>query len=181
MTVSISNLDELRSFPELYWDIASTRRWHDLCCGLRGYVPPRRLFSVPDIHKWEVVSAFQKAIRRGDGDTALKTVSAMSGMSEQYRYFWRRFCVVACEDIGPADETLALFVVVCSIVFRPSRVAEQLYGVLCFLAEQMCGIASRAAFIAAFQLWRLWQGAYRLHMSRPMRPSLMRWRRAWLK
>jgi hypothetical protein len=144
MTVSTSNLDELRRFPELYWDIASTRRWHDLCCGLRGYVPPRRLFSVLHIHKWEVVSAFQKAVRRGDGNTALKTVSAMSGMSEQYRYFWRRFCVVACEDIGPADETLALFVVACSILFAPSRAAEQLYGVLCFLAEQMCGIASRS-------------------------------------
>jgi hypothetical protein len=144
MTISTSNPDELGGFPERHWEIASTRRWDDLCCGLRDYVPPRRLFSLPHIHKWEVVSAFQKAVRRGDGNTALKTVSAMSGMSEQYRYFWRRFCVVACEDIGPADETLALFVVACSIVFPPSRAAEQLYGILCFLAEQMCGIASRS-------------------------------------
>lgn len=144
MTISTYNPDELGGFPERRWEIAPTRRWHDLCCGFRDYVPPRRLFSVPHIRKWEVVSAFQKAVRRGDGSTALKTVSAMSGMPEQYRYFWRRFCVVACEDIGPADETLALFVVACSIVFPPSSAAEQQYGILCFLAEQMSGVATRS-------------------------------------
>src|ERR1039458_6755628 len=69
MTIPASNPDELGSFPERHWEVAPTRRWHDLCCGLRDYVPPRRLFSVPHIRKWEVVSAFQKAVRRGDGQT----------------------------------------------------------------------------------------------------------------
>jgi hypothetical protein len=144
MTVSAYTWGDLECFPKRYWDIAPTERWHDLCCGLRDYVPSRRHFDVPPIRKWEVVSAFQKAVRRGDGSTALKAVSAMSGMPGQYRYFWRRFCVVACEDIGPADETLALFVAACSMLFPPSKAAEQLYGIFCFLTEQMCGVTSRS-------------------------------------
>lgn len=152
MTVSTSNLDDLGIVPERYWEIAPTRRWRDLCCALRDYVTPRHSFSVPHIRKWEVVSAFQKAVRRGDGNTALNAVSAMKDMPEQYRYFWRRFCVVACEDIGPADESLALFVVACSIVFSHSRAPEQLYGILCFLAEQMCAIASRSRIYCSLSL-----------------------------
>jgi replication-associated recombination protein RarA len=53
-----------------------------------------------------LVSAFQKAIRRGDKVMALPLVSAMHSLPEEYGYFWKRLWVIACEDVGLADDTL---------------------------------------------------------------------------
>jgi replication-associated recombination protein RarA len=47
----------------------------------------------------------------------------MDSMPEEYAYFWRRLCVIACEDVGPADDVLASFVVACATVFPPKRTA----------------------------------------------------------
>ena len=43
----------------------------------------------------------------GEGDT-LHLLSAIEGMPEEYAYFWRRLCVIACEDVGPAMTHLLL-------------------------------------------------------------------------
>jgi MgsA AAA+ ATPase C terminal len=100
--------------------------------------------------KWELVSAFQKSIRRGDKKVALRLVSAMDSMPEEFAYFWRRLCVIACEDIGPADDTLAAFVVACSTVYPPKKTGKKNYDLFCFLAEQMCDLSTRSRIYCSY-------------------------------
>jgi len=52
--------------------------------------------------KSEVVSALQKAIRRGNEEQALYWASELMESNEQYR-MWRRLIVIAAEDVGLAD------------------------------------------------------------------------------
>ena len=73
---------------------------------------------------------------------ALHLLSAV--MPEEYAYFWRRLCVIACEDVGPADDTLAAFVVACSTVFLPKKTGSENYRIFCFLAQQMCDLVIRS-------------------------------------
>lgn len=94
-----------------------------LCAGLRDYEAPRRSLVISKERKWELVSALQKSIRRGNKQVALCLVSAMDGMPDEYAYFWRRLCVIACEDVGLADDVLASFVVVCATIFAPKKCA----------------------------------------------------------
>src|SRR5438094_3879785 len=100
--------------------------------------------------KWELVSAFQKSIRRGDKETALRLVSAMDSMPEEYAYLWRRLCVIACEDVGPADDVLASFVVACSTVFPPKKTAGENYRIISYLAEQMCDLPRRSRIYCSY-------------------------------
>jgi hypothetical protein len=86
-----------------------SERWVSLCDGLREYQAPHRGLAIAKERKWELVSAFQKSIRRGDKQIALRLVSAMDRMPTEWAYFWRRLCVIACEDIGPGDDTLTAF------------------------------------------------------------------------
>jgi hypothetical protein len=100
--------------------------------------------------KWELVSAFQKAIRRGEKQLALHLLSAMNSMPEEYAYFWRRLCVIACEDIGPADDILASFVVACCTVFPPKKTAGENYRIICYLAAQMCDLPTRSRIYCSY-------------------------------
>ncbi len=102
--------------------------------------------------KWELVSALQKSIRRGEKETALYLLSAIDSMPEEYAYFWRRLCVIACEDVGPADDVLAAFVVTCSTVFPPKKTGNRNYDLLCFLAEQMCDLTTRSRIYCSYGL-----------------------------
>ena len=61
-------------------------------------------------HKWRVTSAMQKAIRRGNVDTALEMANALHGFD--WEYIWRRLPIIALEDIGVADIPL-----VCAIIW----------------------------------------------------------------
>jgi hypothetical protein len=140
-----AQFQELLRYPENRWAKATSERWLSLCKSLRDYQPPcPKNLTIAEDRKWELVSAFQKSIRRGDKQMAVRLVSAMDGMPEEYAYFWRRLCVIACEDIGPADDALASFVVACSTVFPPRKTGSENYRIICFLTEQMCDLSTRS-------------------------------------
>jgi hypothetical protein len=145
-----SQFQELLEYPEIRWGEAASDRWLSLCDGLRAYTKSRTPFPMDKERKWELVSAFQKAIRRGDKQLALHLVSAMDSMPEEYAYFWRRLCVIGCEDIGPADDTLASFVVACSTVFPRKKTAGENYRIICYLAEQMCDLFKRSRIYCSY-------------------------------
>ncbi len=141
---------ELLYYPEQRWGKEADSRWRLLCDRLANYGPPRQTFEIDTARKWELVSAFQKSVRRADKGIALSLVSAMNGMPEQYAYFWRRLCVVACEDVGPADDTLAKFVVACATLFARKKTGPENYRFWCFLAEQMCNLPNRSRVYCSY-------------------------------
>jgi hypothetical protein len=115
----LAQFNELLSYPESRWRDPASNRWVSLCTGMRAHEAPCRGLIINKERKWELVSAVQKSIRRGDKQVALRLISVMDSMPEEYAYFWRRLCVIACEDVGPADDTLSAFVVACSTIFPP--------------------------------------------------------------
>jgi hypothetical protein len=121
-----------------------------LTTNLRDYEAPCRSLAINAERKWELVSAFQKSIRRGDEQMALRLISAMDSMPEEYAYFWRRLCVIACEDVGPADDVLASFVVACATVFSPKKTGNRNYELFCFLAEEMCNLSNRSRIYCSY-------------------------------
>jgi hypothetical protein len=145
-----NQIEELRRYPENHWGQCSSGRWTAWCNSLEHYEAPTRGFSLDRERKWELTSAFQKSIRRGDKQMALRLISAMDGMPKERGYFWKRLCVIACEDIGPADDTLASFVVACATVFPPKKTGSQNYDLFCFLAEQMCDLSTRSRIYCSY-------------------------------
>jgi hypothetical protein len=143
-------LEKLAGYQELIWGEATSERWVSLCAGLRDYQAPPRGLAIAKERKWELVSAFQKSIRRGDKQIAFRLISAMDSMPTEYGYFWRRLCVIACEDIGPVDDTLSVFVVACSTLFPPKKTGPQNYDLFCFLAEQMCDLSTRSRIYCSY-------------------------------
>jgi hypothetical protein len=141
---------ELHRYPESRWAKAISDRWVSLCNRLRDYEAPRRCFAGNRDRKWELVSAFQKSIRRADKAMAFRLISAMDSMPEEYAYFWRRLCVIACEDVGPADNVLVSFVVACATLFPPKKTGEENYRLICFLTEQMCGLSTRSRIYCSY-------------------------------
>ena len=142
----------LLSYPESMWGETPSSRWVSLCTGLRDYEAPGRSVAI-NVHKerkWELVSAFQKSIRRADILMALRLISAMDNSPEEYAYFWKRLCVIACEDVGLADDTLVSFVVACSTVFPPKKTGSQNYDLFCFLVEQMCDLSNRSRIYCSY-------------------------------
>jgi replication-associated recombination protein RarA len=146
-----SQFQELIAYPETRWADAPSDRWVSLCDGLLAYKTScTRTFLMDKERKWELVSALQKSIRRGDKQLALHLVSAMDSMPEEYAYFWRRLCVIACEDVGPADDVLASFVVACSTLFLPKKTAGENYRIISYLTEQMCDLAKRSRIYRSY-------------------------------
>jgi hypothetical protein len=145
-----AQFQELLSYPQNKWSEAASNRWMSLCTDLRDYRAPCRCLAINKERKWELVSAFQKSIRRGDKQVALRLISAMDSVPEEYGYFWRRLCVIACEDVGPADDLLASFVVACATVFLPKKTGNKNYDLLCFLAEQMCDLSARSRIYCSY-------------------------------
>lgn len=146
----IDRLKELASYQELRWGEARSERWVSLCDGLREYQAPPRGLAIAKERKWELVSAFQKSIRRGDKQIALHLVSAIDRMPKEWGYFWRRLCVIACEDVGPGDDTLTAFSIACSTIFLPQKTGPQNYDLLCYLAEQMCDPPTRSRIYCSY-------------------------------
>jgi len=140
----IEQLQQLCNYQENRWGECVSSSWVSLCACLREYEAPCKSFAINKERKWELVSSFQKTIRRGDKQMALRLISAMDSMAEEYAYFWRRLCVIACEDVGLADDTLAAFVVACATVFSPKKTGGKSYDLFCFLAEQMCDLSTRS-------------------------------------
>jgi MgsA AAA+ ATPase C terminal len=146
-----SQFQELIAYPETRWADAPSDRWRSLCDGLLAYKTScARTFPMDKERKWELVSALQKSIRRGNKEMALHLVSAMDSMPEEYAYFWRRLCVIACEDVGPADDVLASFVVACSTVFPPKKTGSENRKIISFLAEQMCDLPTRSRIYCSY-------------------------------
>jgi len=142
--IAWSQVNELSSYPVRVWAIATSDRWISLCEALREYDLPLHRLVLAEERKWELISALQKSIRRGDKGMALRLLSAVSNMPEEYAYIWRRLCVIACEDIGPADDVLASFVVACATVFPPQKTGRDNLRIFSFLVEQMCDLPARS-------------------------------------
>jgi MgsA AAA+ ATPase C terminal len=144
-----AQFQELLSYPNNKWGENVSERWVSLCTALRDYEAPCRSLAINKERKWELVSAFQKSIRRGDKQMALRLISAMDSMPEEYAYCWRRLCVIACEDVGPADDVLASFVVACATVFPPKKTAMAKTTGSCASSLSECEISRRAAAFTA--------------------------------
>lgn len=146
-----TTIGELLNYPGNRWGTALSVRWLSLCADLRDYRPPfSGTLAIDRERKWELVSALQKSIRRGDKEMALRLISATDGMPEEAAYFSRRLCVIACEDIGPADDALASFVIACSTVFPPKKTGSENYRLFCFLTEQMCALPTRSRIYCSY-------------------------------
>jgi hypothetical protein len=141
---------ELREYPRERWEQRVSERWLAICSEMIKYQPPRQTLRLNSFRKWELVSAYQKSIRRGDKEMALRLVSAIASMPEEFAYFWKRFSVIACEDVGPADDTLVSFVVACATVFPPKKTGARNYDLFCFLAEQMCDLSARSRIYCSY-------------------------------
>ena len=148
--MSLMQFQELLSYPENRWSDPRSDRWLALCNAMSDYQAPPKSLAIDKERKWELVSALQKSIRRGDKQMALRLISAMDSMPEEWAYFWKRLCVIACEDVGPADDTLASFVVACATVFPPKKTGDKNYDLFCFLAEQMCDLPTRSRIYCSY-------------------------------
>jgi hypothetical protein len=142
-------LEELANYQQLIWGEVVSERWVSLCDGLREYQAPPRGLAIAKERKWRLVSAFQKSIRRGDKQLALRLISAMDSMPTEYSYFWRRLCIIACEDVGHADDIIAVFVVACSTIFSRGRLAPKITICSVFLPSRCVISRPAAAFTAA--------------------------------
>ena len=137
-------LAELITYPETRFSAEAPERWLSLCEELRLYQPPPPTLTLPAERKWEGISGLQKSIRRGRWIEAHRCVSAIASMPDENAYLWRRFCVIACEDVGPADDLLTIFVVACATIFGSKKNSDFSYHLFCFLAQHMCGAPSRS-------------------------------------
>lgn len=115
--------------------------WQSYCLSLRNYLATfQKDETITLKHEdrlWEVVSAYQKAIRRSDHEVAMKVVKAVDSKPEHYGYLWRRVVTTACEDIGPANLELVNFVVICAMEFTPKKYPQYQYQVLSCLTTLM--------------------------------------------
>lgn len=138
-------IEALSNFPER-WGMPNEdarygwqSHWSSLVAGLAAYIPPPVSFKLKNLdRKWELVSAYQKTVRRGNKDLALKLVSAMDSQPSESPYWWRRLCTTACEDVGYGDVVLMNFVIATSMIFTPKKYPDMNYKVMCFLTEKMC-------------------------------------------
>jgi replication-associated recombination protein RarA len=142
--ITCLQLDHLYRYSEVMWAKPVSDRWVFLCDALRQYDAPLGRLVLAKERKWELVSALQKSIRRGKKEITLHLLSAIDGMPEECAYFWRRLCVIACEDVGPADDVLAAYVVACSTVFPRRRLAIRIMTCSVFL-QSRCVIFRLAA------------------------------------
>ena len=148
----LESLASLANYPKSSWGQPVSSKWASLCESLRNYLPPRKTLVLRIERKWELVSALQKSVRRGDKQMALRLVSAMESMPAEYAYFWRRLCVTALEDIGPADDTLAAFMTACSTLFSPKKTGSENYDLFCFFVEQMCDLSARSRVYCSYSI-----------------------------
>src|ERR1700687_613474 len=77
-------------------------RWQELISLLLTFSPTTSKVVVRDQNRrWELVSAYQKSIRRADAPMALKIVSAFDSIPQHRGYLWRRLLTTVAEDVGP--------------------------------------------------------------------------------
>jgi replication-associated recombination protein RarA len=130
---------KIRDYPQEMWDELPTERWKELCSELEAYEPTGPQLQVKSVsRKWEMVSAYQKSVRRGLADRAKWLVTGFFSFPKKERaYFWKRICTTATEDVGFGDVELMNFVIACSQCFPPSSQSYVLKQVWSFLTEKM--------------------------------------------
>lgn len=138
----------LHDFPQTAWHEPETERWHRWCTALAGYTPPPVSLQVRNLdRKWEIVSAYQKCVRRGLVKRAQWLVGGAVGQDRTWwEYLWRRVCTTACEDVGYGDVELMNFVIAASSIWTPSKPAGDQYAVLCFVTGLMCATKKSRIF-----------------------------------
>jgi len=57
---------------------------------------------------YEAASALQKTIRRGEEEAAMFWALEFAGTYDAF--LWRRLVIIASEDVGPADSTMAVLI-----------------------------------------------------------------------
>jgi len=77
----------LLGYPGSRFGTIASDRWVSLCERLANYVVPNGALSIDSERKWELVSALQKTIRRGDKEMVLNVIAAINTMSTEYAYF----------------------------------------------------------------------------------------------
>lgn len=134
-------LEEINS-PPSEWIPSVATLDVDLSDSIRSL---KRLARVNPSRKWEISSAYQKSVRRGHIDFALKCIYAIYAIEldspdlEAYKYLWRRACVTVAEDIGNANIPLCYIVVkAASVCIKVSTPVEVGLAVLIELTKLMC-------------------------------------------
>ncbi len=117
----------LMSYPEHQWGVPPSERWVALTDALQRWEAPHTTLTLDNVErKWELVSAYQKCVRRGWNHWAQELAGAVLLWPPNYwRYFWSRLTTIACEDVGYGDLELMRFVIACAALF-PLAVGEQL-------------------------------------------------------
>jgi hypothetical protein len=143
--ISSKHVSELIHLPARAWGYSASGQWREMCEALETYEWELSPEPFPLSRKWELASALQKTIRRGDRHLALQLIAKIQSMRPQeHAYFWRRLAVIACEDVGSGNTELTVFVVACSQVFTPVQSKDVLFDVFGFLVERLCAVAVRS-------------------------------------
>jgi hypothetical protein len=125
-------------------DLSELPRWQELDSLLLTFSPTTSKAVVRDQNRrWELVSAYQKSIRRADVQMALKIVSAFDSIPQHRGYLWHRLLTTVAEDVGPADPVLVAFALYCAVVFRKAPAEAQQHA-LAYLTVQMCSLRHRS-------------------------------------
>lgn len=89
--------------------------------------------------KWELVSGYQKSVRRGNTRLAVRLVGAMYSMTSEQKYMTRRIGTVVAEDIGAGSPLLTKFVLASFSVYTPTALNDaQTRGLWSELTRLMC-------------------------------------------
>jgi hypothetical protein len=75
-----AEFDHLRPVPEHCFGEPASERWLQLYSSLLTYQAPSAIFLLHKERKWELASAFQKAIRRADKATVLPLIYGMASV-----------------------------------------------------------------------------------------------------
>jgi hypothetical protein len=105
---------------------------------LARYLEPtsQTIFEPVEADRWVVTSLLQKAIRRGEADVAQRAAQTL--LTLKGADVWRRFMVIACEDIGAADPpaVVTTISVACDPTFRKRHGETRLAAVLARLLAE---------------------------------------------
>ena len=144
---SVSSVQLEQLVAAQLWAISGqemSRRWQELSSRLMTFSPDAlRAAQYGEGRRWELVSAYQKSVRRADVETALKIVQAFDAIPQHRPYLWRRLLTTVGEDVGPADPVLVAFALHCSVVFSKAT-GEVQQRVLAFLTIEMCSLRNRS-------------------------------------
>ena len=101
------------------------------------------------VDRWVSSSALQKAIRRGDRQTALSAGSRYLGLDTTS--FWRRLPIIAPEDVGIGADQVVLEVLVGAASASHRTKTSSPWPLAAFLIERMCVVPKDRSTAALLQ------------------------------